>query len=501
MPALPRPVTPPRALTDLLPRLGDATADDGVADVVVTGVTHDSRAVQPGDLYAALPGSQTHGADFVVAAAAAGAVAVLTDRPGPHPLPAIVVAAPRRVLGAVAAWVYGDPSGSLAVIGVTGTNGKTTSVYLLEAALRAAGRTTGLIGTVETHVAGEVLASAHTTPEATDVQALLGLMRERGATDVAMEVSSHGLALGRVDGVRYAAAVFTNLSQDHLDFHADMDDYFAAKAKLFEPARSDVAVINIDDPAGERLLHKTRCPVVTTSAAGDPRADWRAADVTVTAAATAFRVVGPGFARAVSLRLPGAYNVANALGALAALVSTGVDADHALTGMEALPGVPGRVERVEAGQEFLAVVDYAHTPDSVASVLNVMRPLTPGRLVVVLGCGGDRDRAKRPLMGAAAAAGADLVVVTSDNPRSEDPLTIIDAVTAGARSVEGGQVEVEPDRARAISAAVRDLAAGDTVIVAGKGHEQGQIFADRTTPFDDRAVLRAAIEARLAAAR
>ncbi len=485
----------PRALSGVASLVPAATPVGDVEECEVTGVTHDSRAVQPGDLYAALPGANVHGADFLPAAVAAGATAVITDRPGPHPLPALVVEDPRRHLGAIASWIYGDASSAMDVIGVTGTNGKTTTAYLLDAGLRAAGRTTGLIGTVETRVAGESLPSAHTTPEAPDLHALLAVMRERGASAVAMEVSSHGLALGRVDGVRFAAAVFTNLTQDHLDFHADMADYYRAKASLFQPDRASTAVVNVDDEAGRRIAAESPLPMTTTSATGRPGATWRASGVAVTAAGAAFRLLGPDVEADVRLRLPGHYNVDNALGAIAALHVIGVPLDRVIAGIESLPGVPGRLERVDAGQPFLAVVDYAHTPDSVASVLRTVRPLTSGRVIVVLGCGGDRDRGKRPLMGEAAALGADLVVITSDNPRSEDPLAIIAAVEQGARSVATANLVVEPDRAEAIAVACRAADPGDVVVIAGKGHEQGQVFADRVVPFDDREVLRAAIEA------
>lgn len=489
----------PRPIAALLELLGPEAEPVGGPSGAVTGVTHDSRAVLPGDLYVGLPGSHTHGADFAAAAAAAGAVAMLTDRPGPHSLPAIVVPKPRTVLGRVASWVYGDPSQAVDVIGVTGTNGKTTTAYLLDAGLRAAGRRTGLIGTVETRVADRVLASAHTTPEAPDLQALLAAMREDGVTGVAMEVSSHGLALGRVDGTVFAASIFTNLSQDHLDFHADMADYFKAKAKLFD-ARSRVAVINVDDPAGERLLHLTRLPVTTTSATGRSVADWQAFDVQHEPSGTSFRLLGPaGEDTVVRLSLTGDFNVANALGAIAALVSIGVDLEAAVAGLAELAGVPGRLERVDAGQEWLAVVDYAHTPDSVAMVLKTLRPVTKGRLITVVGCGGDRDRGKRPLMGAAAATYADVAVITSDNPRSEDPEAIIDAMLPGTANSQA-RVEVEPDRHAAIQLAVDLAGPGDTVAVLGKGHEQGQEFADRTLPFDDRVVLREAIDKSLGGA-
>jgi UDP-N-acetylmuramoyl-L-alanyl-D-glutamate--2,6-diaminopimelate ligase len=460
-------------------------------DVVVTGVTHDSRDVRPGDVYAGLPGAHAHGADFVDDAVARGAVAMVSDR-GSDALPTYVVDGPRKVLGDLARWTYGDPSAAMDVVGITGTNGKTTTAYLVEAGFAAARRMTGLIGTVETRVAGERLASAHTTPEATDLQALLAVMRERGVTGVGMEVSSHGLALGRVDGTTFAAAVFTNLSQDHLDFHGDMESYFKAKALLFTPERAKVAVVNVDDAAGQRLMERTRLPVVTTSALGARLADWQARDVTYGTEGTTFRVVATGVDGVVRLRLPGTYNVANALAALAALVSVGVPVDAAVAGVESLPGVPGRLERVDAGQPFLAFVDYAHTPESVATMLAAVRPLTEGRVVVVLGCGGDRDASKRPLMGEAAARGADLVVATSDNPRSEDPLAILDAMAEGIRRTETTFV-VEPDRAAAIRFACAAAQPGDVVVVAGKGHEHGQVFADVTVPFDDRLVLAEAL--------
>ena len=320
-----RPIARPlAAVRDVLGDV-DVIEHGDVASVVVSGVTHDSRAVQPGDLYAALPGERFHGAQFAHDAAAAGAVAVLTDRVADYPVPALVVADPRRHLGAMSAWVYGDPAADLDVVGITGTNGKTTTAYLVDAGFAASGRATGLIGTVETRVAGSVLPSAHTTPEAPELHALLAVMRERGVTGVAMEVSSHGLALGRVDGVRYAAAVFTNLSQDHLDFHADMDDYFRAKALLFEASRTAVAVINVDDPAGERLRDQVRVPAVLTSAAGREDADWRATSIVADASGTTFTLAGPALVRPrpLRLRLPGRYNVDNALGAVAFNIFSG----------------------------------------------------------------------------------------------------------------------------------------------------------------------------------
>jgi UDP-N-acetylmuramoyl-L-alanyl-D-glutamate--2,6-diaminopimelate ligase len=465
--------------------------------VTVTGVTHACAQVRPGDLYAALPGSRTHGARFAGQAAAAGATAVLTDPAGlpiaaPTGLPVLVADSPRAVLGEVADWVYGSPSAALTVLGVTGTSGKTTTSFLLDAGLAAGGHTTGLVGTVQIRVAGEVVSSALTTPEATDLHAVLAVMRERGVSAVAMEVSSHALKLGRVGGVRFAVGGFTNLSQDHLDFHADMEDYFATKAELFD-GRCGREVVNLDDAYGRRLVTPAS---VTVSAAGDPTATWRASGVeTVPGGGSRFVVHGPGgLLLPVCLRLPGTFNVANALLALAVLAAVGVDPAAAGAAMAEVQ-VPGRMEWVDAGQPFLALVDYAHKPDAVAAALSALRPTTKGRLIVVLGCGGDRDRTKRPLMGAAAARGADLLLITDDNPRSEDPAAIRAAMAAGARQVPGAVWREIGDRRAAIAEAVRQAGPGDTVLVAGKGHERGQEIAGVVHPFDDRVVLREAMQA------
>lgn len=462
-------------------------ADPLWADVPVSGVTLDSRSVEPGDLYAALPGARMHGASFTGEAAEAGAVAVLTDEAGAAAvgLPVLVCEDPRAVLGAVAAEVYGRPADALTMLGVTGTDGKTTLTYLLEAGLAAAGLTTGVVGTVETRLAGEVVPAVRTTPEAPDLHALLAVARQRGVDAVAMEVSSHALAQHRVDGVRYQAGVFTGLSQDHLDFHRTMDAYFGAKARLFEPARCGTAVICLDSDWGHRLVERVRVPLVTY-AVGDDRADWTATDLVADARGSTVRAHGPaGEDVALSVGLPGEFNVANALGALATLVAVGLDPDTAARGIGCAAGVPGRLERVEAGQPYAALVDYAHTPDAVARVLAALRPLTPGRLVVVLGAGGDRDPGKRPAMARAAAAGADLAVLTSDNPRSEDPLAILAQMTAG---LELDHI-VEPDRRAAVARAARGLRAGDTLLVAGRGHETGQESGGVVHPFDDRTVL------------
>ncbi|OAA28657.1 UDP-N-acetylmuramoylalanyl-D-glutamate--2,6-diaminopimelate ligase [Frankia sp. EI5c] len=493
------------ALPDVL-RPADVTFDPAApapAGVLLTGVTHDSRAVRAGDLYAALPGANAHGADFAVAAVEAGAVAVLTDPAGAARLagrlsvPVLATDDPRRDLAPTAAWLYGHPSDSLVLLGVTGTNGKTTTAFLLEAGLRAAGHTTGLLGTVQTRVAGTSVPSVRTTPESGDLQALLAVMVERGATAAAMEVSSHALAQHRVDALRFAGAAFTNLSQDHLDFHPTMEDYFAAKAALFEPERTGAAVVCVDDEWGRRLARLRPDALTYSTTGGD--GDWWPRDVVAGPAGTVFRALGPDGAKAdVSVALPGRFNVANALGALALLAAVGVPLEAAAAGISSLSGVPGRMERVDAGQPFLAVVDFAHTPDAVVTLLEAVRSLVPGRVIVVLGCGGDRDRAKRPLMGAAAARLADLAVFTNDNPRSEDPALILDQIVTGARGAAGpGRFVVEPDRASAIATAVAAAGPADAVVVAGKGHETGQNVAGVITPFDDREVLCAALRAAL----
>jgi UDP-N-acetylmuramoyl-L-alanyl-D-glutamate--2,6-diaminopimelate ligase len=326
-------------------------------------------------------------------------------------------------------------------------------------------------------------------------------MAERGVTAAAMEVSSHALALGRVAGSAYDVAIFTNLSQDHLDFHGSLDEYFAAKATLFTPAYTRVGVVNTDDPYGRRLAETAPIPITTFSADGDPAASWRAVDVRTGADGSTFRIIGPGGVEAdASVALPGHYNVANALGAVVALVEAGVHLATAVAGVAACPGVPGRLERVEAGQDFTLLVDYSHKPGAVEAVLHALRPVTGGRLCIVLGCGGDRDRAKRPLMGAASARLADVAILTSDNPRSEDPLAILAEMLAGVLTVpeqRRARVIIEPDRAAAIGLAVAMASKGDVVVVAGKGHERGQYIGATVTPFDDREVAAAAIAGRL----
>ncbi|HKR49106.1 MAG TPA: UDP-N-acetylmuramoyl-L-alanyl-D-glutamate--2,6-diaminopimelate ligase [Pseudonocardiaceae bacterium] len=464
---------------------------------LVTGIALRAQRVLPGDLFAALPSltpGHPHGADFAGTALAAGAVAVLTDPAGARrpalagaTVPVLVHPDPRSVLGTLSARIFGDPSTRLAVLGITGTSGKTTTAYLLEAGLRAVGVTTGLLGTVETRIGDAPLPSACTTPEAPDLQALLALMVERGVTHVPIEVSSHALALGRVAGTTFAVGAFTNLSQDHLDFHADLEDYFAAKATLFD-GRAGAEVVCIDDAWGQRLVTSATTTVSLTG-----RATWYAADlVAQRSGSQAFRVLGPdGFDQRATVRLPGTFNVTNALIALAVAHAAGADPQLVLPGI-ATAEVPGRMQRIDAGQGFLAVVDYAHKPAAVAALLDAVRAQITGRLLVVLGCGGDRDTGKRPLMGAEAARRADLLVVTDDNPRSEDPAVIRAAMLVGARDGSADVVEIA-DRAEAIGYAVARAGPGDAVVVAGKGHETGQQVGGSTHPFSDTEVLAGAL--------
>lgn len=495
--ALPRPQqVPPCPLAELAGLLQLSERPTGT----VTGVTHDSRAVRPGDLYAALPGAHRHGAEFVASAVAAGAVAVLTDPDGAEAVaatgvPGLVVPDPRAVLGPVSARVYGDPTAVLPVIGITGTAGKTTTAYLIEAGLRAAGRRPVLLGTVETRVGELVIDSVRTTPEAPDLHALFAFAREQGADAVAMEVSSHALALDRVGGVRFAVGGWTNFGLDHLDFHPDEAAYFAAKARLFD-GRCDTEVINLDDPALAELI---RPGTVTYSAAGDPTATWYATDWSGHGYEQRFQLHGPAGSIAAGVSRPGRHNVANALLALAALAAVGVDPAVAAPAVAACPGAPGRLERVPVPSPVLGVVDYAHKPDAIVAALAALRPVAAdhgGRLICVLGAGGDRDPGKRPLMGRAAAEAADLVIVTDDNPRYEDPGAIRSAVLAGAQAVAGARVLEVPGRQAAVAEAVSQAAPGDVVALLGKGHERGQEVAGEVYPFDDRVVLAEELRAR-----
>ncbi|MFT3877272.1 MAG: UDP-N-acetylmuramoyl-L-alanyl-D-glutamate--2,6-diaminopimelate ligase [Propioniciclava sp.] len=466
-------------------------------DGVVAGVTLDSRGVRPGDLYVGLPGTRAHGASFAAQARAAGAVALLTDAAGAGlagdaGLPVIVVGDPRAVMATIAADVYGRPGEQLDLFGVTGTNGKTSTVCLLEAALTGLGRQVGTIGTLGFQIGGAPLVSSRTTittPESPDLQALLAIMRERGADTVAMEVSSHALALHRADALTFAAAGFTMLGQDHLEFHHTLEDYFAAKAKLFLGGRTRAAVVNTADPWGRRLaglvradgtarlvtVHADDADYRVLEASGLPSGGWRV------------RLAHPGGTTVFELSMLGAFNVANAVTALAMAGAAGIDVAAAARGMGAAQ-IHGRMQRVDLGEGAPhAVVDFAHTPQAVAAALDAL-PRT-GRRIAVLGAGGDRDASKRGPMGRAAAEGADVVVVTDDNPRSEDPAAIRAAVLAGAREVAGVEAIDGGPRRDAIALALRLARPGDWVAVLGKGHETGQEIAGATSPFDDVVVL------------
>lgn len=505
-----RPVAVPGLpLTQLAASVNAHAADGaGVPDVRVSGVTLRAQDAVPGDLFAALPGATVHGAQFAGSAVAAGAVAVLTDPAGvavirrllgdPARVPILVHPAPRSVLGALAAEVYGRPSDRVVVLGVTGTSGKTTTAHLVEAGLRSAGHTAGMIGTVGVRIAGSDVPSALTTPEAPALQALLAVMAEQGVDTAVMEVSSHALELGRVDGIRFAVGGFTNLSRDHLDFHPTMEAYFDAKAKLFDPAsplHARCAVVCVDDEAGRAMALRAG-DAVTVSAEGRT-ADWTAQDlVALDSGLQQFTAVDPaGVGHRLDIRLPGRFNVANALLALAMLDAIGISPEQSAPGLRTAT-VPGRLELIDRGQDFLAVVDYAHKPGALQAVLETLRP-SSGRVAVVVGAGGNRDPGKRAPMGRVAAELADLVVVTDDNPRDEDPADIRAAIVAGARSAGRDRavdiVEIG-DRREAISHAVGWARRGDVVLVAGKGHESGQTRAGLTVPFDDRAELAAALD-------
>ena len=457
----------------------------GAPDVAITGLAYSSRDVRPGFAFFCVPGFKADGHDFAPDAVERGAAALVCERPLGLGVPEAVVPDARRAMAPAAARFHGDPTASLRMVGITGTNGKTTTAYLVRTILEHAGIRTGLIGTVAFVVGGEERPVERTTPEALDLQHAFREMLDAGDGACAMEVSSHALELGRADAIHWDCRVFTNLTQDHLDFHPTMEDYFGAKRRLFENGEG-VAIVNVDDPYGRRLADELP-DAITYAIESDAR--WRAEDVEFDAAGSSFTLEGVR----VQMPLPGLFNVANALAAIASCAELGVDIAAAAAALAGAQRVPGRLEPVDEGQDFAVLVDYAHTPDSLENVLRAARELTAGRVHVVFGAGGDRDREKRPLMGAAAVRHADRVIVTSDNPRSEEPESIIDAIVEGT----GPAVEREVDRRRAIELAVAGAGTGDVVVIAGKGHEQGQEFeAGRKEPFDDVTVAREALRAR-----
>jgi UDP-N-acetylmuramoyl-L-alanyl-D-glutamate--2,6-diaminopimelate ligase len=458
----------------------------GGAPVEVEDLVYDTRAASPGSLFFCVPGQRADGHELAGDAVAAGAVALVVERPLDQQVPQLVVRDAREAMALAADEFFGRPTEELEVAGVTGTNGKTTTAYVLYSVLAAAGRRPGLLGTVESRIGGERRPAVRTTAEAIDLQRAFRAMLDAGDRSCAMEATSHGSELKRLLGVRFAVLVFTNLTQDHLDFHGTMERYFDAKRRLFtDAAPAPEAVVNVGDPYGRSLAEELRERGVRPVTFGlTEDADVRADELEATAAGIRFR----SDAVRVQSRLRGRFNVENLLGVVAASRVLGVENGAIAEGIEAATGVPGRFEAVDEGQPFTVLVDYAHTPDSLENVLRSARDLTTNRLVCVFGCGGDRDRSKRPVMGRVARELADVAIVTSDNPRSEDPLAIIDEIVAGA-----GGFELEPDRRAAIAHAIELAEAGDVVVIAGKGHEQGQEAAGRTLPFDDREVAREAL--------
>ncbi|HWK28349.1 MAG TPA: UDP-N-acetylmuramoyl-L-alanyl-D-glutamate--2,6-diaminopimelate ligase [Solirubrobacter sp.] len=460
-------------------------------DVVVTGLTFDNRLVAPGTLFFAVPGFTRDGHDFAPDAVARGAAALVVERPLGLGVPEVVVDDVRAAMAVAAARFYGDPTATLRVVGITGTNGKTTTAFLVRALLEGAGMRCGLLGTVKSVVGGVEHAVVRTTPEAFDLQRSLKAMLDAGDVACAMEISSHALELKRAEGVHVAAAVFTNLSQDHLDFHPSMEAYFQAKRRLFASALTEARIVNADSSWGRRLIDEFECVTFGFSEG----VDYRAVDVVTDATGCDFVAVTPDGRFAARVPLPGRFNVLNALGAWAAARALGAPAGGLADALRVAPTAPGRFQPVEAGQPFGVVVDFAHKPDALEQVLRAARELASGRLIVVVGAGGDRDRGKRPVMGEIAARLADVALITSDNPRSEVPDAIIDEIVAGIPA--GVTFERDPDRRATIFRAIGLAAPGDVVVIAGKGHEQGQEFEDgRIEPFDDAAVAREAIAER-----
>jgi len=472
--------------------MGAALAEGG--DVEISALAYDNRRVEPGTLFFCVPGFSRDGHAFAPDAVAHGAAALVVERPLRLGVPEVVVPSVRMAMGPAAARFHGDPTARLDVVGITGTNGKTTTAFLVRALLEAAGRQCGLLGTVTSFVGGEERPVERTTAEAIDLQRDFRAMLDGGDAACAMEVSSHALRLGRTDGTRFAAAVFTNLTQDHLDFHPTMEDYFEAKRLLFGRV-TGAAIVNVDDPYGRRLAAELGPGERLVTFAIDHDATYRATELDSGFGGSSFTALTPEGPIALTTPLPGRFNVLNVLGAVAAVRALGVPFETIAAALPQAGRVPGRFEPVDEGQPFAVLVDYAHTPDSLENVLKAARPLTRGTLWCVFGCGGDRDRGKRPLMGEIAARLADRTIVTSDNPRSEDPEAIVREIVAGIP----GDVTVEVDRRAAIGRAIAEAREGDVVVIAGKGHEQGQEYENgRKIPFDDVTVAREALRSVLA---
>ncbi|MPZ91921.1 MAG: UDP-N-acetylmuramoyl-L-alanyl-D-glutamate--2,6-diaminopimelate ligase [Actinobacteria bacterium] len=465
----------------------------------IGGVSLDSRRVTEGDIFFCVPGLLRDRHDFAPAAVEAGAAALVVERPLGLRVPEVRVTDARVAMARMGAEFYGRPGDDLMLLGVTGTSGKTTTTWLLEPILVAAGHVAGLIGTIETRIAGESMPGVRTTPDSLDLQRTLAEMRAAGVTAVALEVTSHALSLHRVETLFFEAAAFTNLTQDHLDFHAGMEDYFEAKRSLFVPGRVGHGAINVDDAYGRTIKESAAVDMVGFGVAAD--ADVRAESLRTGPWGMEFVALSPRGELKIKVPLIGEFNLSNCLAAVSVALAAGIDPSAIEAGLQSVSAVPGRFEAVDAGQPFSIVVDYSHKPDALDNVLREARRIArqnrgEGRVVCVFGCGGDRDRAKRPLMGRVAAAGADIVVVTSDNPRSEDPQAIIAEVVQGitAERSDGPEASIV-DRRAAIEFAIGEATDGDVVVIAGKGHESGQVFADHTEPFDDRIVVREALAA------
>ncbi len=479
-----------RPLRVLVDAVAPAAVVGEVDAVEIADVAYRADAVRPGGLFVCVRGSSADGHDFAADAVARGAAALLVERPLELPVPQLVVGDARTAMAAAAVAFFGDPSAELDVLAVTGTSGKTTTAFMLHAILTAAGRRPGLLGTIETRVGGAHMPAVRTTPESVDLQRTLRAMLEAGDRSCALEATSHGSVQHRLDGVRFRTLAFTNLGHDHLDFHGSLEDYFAAKRHLFVREPRPPAAVNVDDAWGRRLADELRGGGLLTFGL-DAAADVRPERLELAPGGSRFRAAGID----VELRVPGRFNVENALAAIASAELAGIEAAAVAAGLAAVEGVPGRFERVDVGQPFTVVVDYAHKPEALANVLRTARELADGRVLCVFGAGGDRDPGKRPLMGQVAAELADVAIVTSDNPRSEDP----EAIAAAVRGDTAG-LELELDRRSAIERALRLAEPGDVVVIAGKGHESGQEAGGVVQPFDDREVAREALRALLAGA-
>jgi UDP-N-acetylmuramoyl-L-alanyl-D-glutamate--2,6-diaminopimelate ligase len=496
-----------RLLSTLAQAAGDVLVAVGGDDAtVIGGVTLDSHRVSEGDVFFCVPGLRHDGHEYAAAAVDAGAAALVVERPLDLGIPEVQVTDARVAMARMGAEFYGRPGDDLMLLGVTGTSGKTTTTWLLEPILAAAGHVTGLIGTIETRIAGVSKPGDRTTPDSLDLQRTLATMREAGVTAVALEVTSHALTLHRVETLHFAAAAFTNLSQDHLDFHAGMEDYFAAKRSLFVPEKIERGAINVDDAYGRIIRESATVEMIGFGVA--PDADVRAESLRSGPWGMEFVALSPSGELKIKTPLIGEFNLSNCLAAISVALQAGISPEAIEAGLQSVKAVPGRFEGVDAGQPFSVVVDYSHKPDALDNVLREARRMSQpggvrsggpqkddgGRVFCVFGCGGDRDRAKRPLMGRVAATGADIVVVTSDNPRSEAPEAIIAEIVQGiAAERSDGPDRTIVDRRAAIEFAISEAREGDVVVIAGRGHESDQVFADRTEPFDDRIVAREAL--------